>query len=146
MKMLQLLFFTFLSPFLNSCGGGPQPIRFGEDACDNCRMVISDQRFGAELVTDKGKVFKFDDINCFWKYKQRQQLAAADLSFQLVIDYNQPGKLIDASTACILRSDAIKSPMASRLAAFSPDNNCTKMAQKWQASKHSWTATETLVD
>lgn len=145
-SLIVLTAFILVYPILNSCGGGPQPIRFGEDACDNCRMVISDKRFGAELVTAKGKVFKFDDINCFWKYKQRQKMTEADLSFQMVVAYNQPGQLIEATTACILRSDAIKSPMSSRMAAFSPDKDCNKMEQKWKASKHNWSATEALVD
>jgi len=146
MKMLNLLLFTYLLPLLTSCGGGPQPIRFGEDACDNCRMIISDPRFGAQLVTNKGKAFKFDDISCFWKYKNQQRLSDNDLSHQLVIDYNQPKKLIEVNNACILKSDAIKSPMASKLAAIGQEKDCLKLQHKWQASRHSWAESAALID
>lgn len=144
--MLSLLLITYLSPLLSSCGGGPQPIRFGEDACDNCRMIISDPRFGAQLVTDKGKAFKFDDISCFWKYKTNQKLTDEVIAHALVIDYNRPKTMVDANVACILRSDAIKSPMASKLAAFGLKNDCAKLQKKWNASRHSWAESATLID
>lgn len=145
MKLLSTLFvILFVLPVLVSCGGGPQPIKFGKDACDNCRMIISDPRFGAEMVTVKGKAYKFDDINCFWKFKKSKEINDAELTFQLVIDYNKPGALIDAANACILQSDAIKSPMASKLAAFGQEKACLKNEKKWQASRHNWAATQAL--
>ncbi|MGB5288980.1 MAG: hypothetical protein WBN42_10875, partial [Ignavibacteriaceae bacterium] len=56
---------VFLLPLLfllASCGSKPEPINYGKDECEFCRMQISDNRYGAELVTDKGKVYKFDSI------------------------------------------------------------------------------------
>ena len=44
-----------LSAFL-SCATGPEPIRFGKDNCHSCKMTLTDKRFGAEIVTKKGKV------------------------------------------------------------------------------------------
>lgn len=32
-------------------------------------MTISDGRFGAELITKKGRVYKFDDLRCLINYK-----------------------------------------------------------------------------
>src|SRR5690606_2316835 len=99
------LLLLLLSAFVG-CGGGPEPIRFGEDACDNCRMIISDRHFGGELVTGKGKAFKFDDLSCLWQYKTRHKLSDDLLTAQLVIDYNNPGVLMDAAGACFLQSPA----------------------------------------
>lgn len=146
MKMLNILLITYLIPFLSSCGGGPQPIRFGEDACDNCRMIISDPRFGAQLVTDKGKAFKFDDISCYWKYKKNQKLTDTDIAHSLVVDYHHPKTMIDANNACILRAESIKSPMSSKLAAIGQDKACAKLQKKWQASRYSWAETAALID
>jgi len=146
MKMLSILLITYLFPLLSSCGGGPQPIRFGEDACDNCRMIISDPRFGAQLVTDKGKAYKFDDISCYWKYKKNQQLTDETISQALVIDYNRPKMMIDVKAACILQADAIKSPMASKLAAFGLEKDCIKLQKKWNASRYSWAESANLID
>src|SRR5690606_41654244 len=49
---------------LQACSVGPEPLRYGEDACHSCRMTLMDKKFGAEVVSVKGKVFKFDDMNC----------------------------------------------------------------------------------
>ena len=47
-----------------SCNSGPQPIKLGQDACSFCKMSIADNHFGAEIMTKKGKVYKFDDMHC----------------------------------------------------------------------------------
>jgi copper chaperone NosL len=52
-----------------ACGCGADPdrppaIRYGEEACSRCRMIISDNRFAAALVTPQGDARKYDDIGC----------------------------------------------------------------------------------
>jgi copper chaperone NosL len=47
----------------------PPTVRFGEDACAFCRMIISDDRFAAAIVTETGDVFKFDDIGCLLQHE-----------------------------------------------------------------------------
>ncbi|HSN59587.1 MAG TPA: hypothetical protein VLR49_01530, partial [Ferruginibacter sp.] len=46
---------VLLTVTLSSCSTDPQPLRIGQDNCDFCKMTISDKRFGAEVVTKKGK-------------------------------------------------------------------------------------------
>jgi copper chaperone NosL len=69
------LLLTPLAAALSSCGRssglpeGMQEIKWDRDTCARCSMVISDRRFGAEMVGGpKNTVFKFDDIGCavFW--------------------------------------------------------------------------------
>ena len=68
MKKTYILF-TFLSLVILSCGISPLPIDYNHDECAYCKMKIADARFGAELVTSKGKVFKFDSAECLiWSY------------------------------------------------------------------------------
>ena len=45
-----------------------EPIKLNIDKCNNCGMTISDIKFAAELVTNKGRSYKFDDIACMMKY------------------------------------------------------------------------------
>ena len=54
--------------FLISCSTEPEPLVYGTDICHNCKMTLMDNKFGAELVTKKGKVYKFDDMNCFLNF------------------------------------------------------------------------------
>ena len=50
--------------FCSSCTIEPQPITYGLEACSSCKMTIVDPRFASEIVTRKGKVFKYDAIEC----------------------------------------------------------------------------------
>lgn len=102
---------------LTGCSKGPQPLNFGTDQCEHCRMTISDKKFGAEIVNDKGKAFKFDAAECMIKYLTSENTDENNYML-LVIDYNQPETLIDAKSAAYIVSPLIKSPMGEDLAAF----------------------------
>jgi copper chaperone NosL len=43
---------------------GPDPIAFGKDQCHYCRMTIAEPNYGAELITEKGRVYKYDAAEC----------------------------------------------------------------------------------
>ena len=54
---------------LGACApAGPRPLAYDHDACAFCRMTVGDPRYGAELVTVKGKVHTFDSIECLASY------------------------------------------------------------------------------
>ena len=54
-----------------ACSPQPRPIEYGTDLCDFCRMTIVDKQHAAELVTDKGRVYKFDAIECMVNYLEQ---------------------------------------------------------------------------
>src|SRR6187402_194120 len=115
MKMISIVLVAIL--FL-SCSVDPQHLQYGKDACHACKMTLIDKKFGAEIVTAKGKVYKFDDMNCMINFINSGYLEDETLEHILVVDYTQPGKLISAEKAFYLKSDEIRSPMASGVAAF----------------------------
>lgn len=49
-----------------ACGpaGGPQPIAYDREPCSQCRMLISEPRFAAQLETQDGEIRNFDDPGC----------------------------------------------------------------------------------
>src|SRR6188768_3670534 len=96
MKMISVLLVAIL--FL-SCTSDPEPLRYGKDACYTCKMTLMDKKFGAELVTVKGKVYKFDDANCMVNFINSGYLADETLAHKLIVDYSQPEKLISAEEA-----------------------------------------------
>ena len=110
------------------CSVEPDPIRYGKDACDHCKMTIVDQKFAAEIVTQKGKSFKFDDVACLVDYLTEGKVPEADLVFILVDQYNKPGELVDARQAVYISGDAIRSPMMGNTAAF-PDADAARAAR-----------------
>ena len=63
--MKKAVFLLFASLVLISCmSGEPKPLQFNSDACDFCKMTIANGQFGAELITEKGRYYKFDDVAC----------------------------------------------------------------------------------
>ena len=81
-------------------------------------MNIVDAQHAAEMVTIKGKAFKFDAIECMMNHLNRNDISVSSMEFLLVNDYDQPGVLINAITANYIRSEGVPSPMGGFLSAF----------------------------
>jgi copper chaperone NosL len=75
----------------------PQAILVGKDSCNACRMVVADSKFGAEVVTAKGKVYKFDSLECMEGFLRT--LADAKDARIYVPDATAGGRLIVAESA-----------------------------------------------
>ncbi|MBX7210902.1 MAG: hypothetical protein K1X78_21530 [Verrucomicrobiaceae bacterium] len=103
---------------LGSCSRGPEPMRYGKDECAGCKMIVSDQRFGAEIVTIKGRVLKFDDIGCMNDFVKNGGIAPGEIKESVVCDFNRPNVFIPVEKALFLKNDDLKSPMRSDSAAF----------------------------
>jgi copper chaperone NosL len=114
---MRCLFIVMIIGLL-SCSTEPQPIVYGKDGCYNCKMTLMDKKFGAELVTKKGKVYKFDDVNCMIGFLQSRYVQEDEVKYKLVVDFANPEKLIDVNSAFFLKSEELKSPMNSEVAAF----------------------------
>ncbi len=115
---MKILLTGILICVLLSCTVEPEALQYGSDGCHHCKMTLMDKKFGAELVTRKGKIYKFDDVNCMLTFYNSSEVSPEDFSHKLVVDFSQPAKLIDAANAFYLKSNEIKSPMASQVAAF----------------------------
>ncbi|MEZ4920260.1 MAG: nitrous oxide reductase accessory protein NosL [Saprospiraceae bacterium] len=101
-----------------SCASGPQPIRIGEDSCQFCKMILMDQKYGAEIITKKGRVYLFDDVNCMMLFEQADDWNSAKVATRYIVDFLSPETLIPVETAIYLESKSLKTPMASGIAAF----------------------------
>jgi copper chaperone NosL len=102
---------------VSSCKVEPEEINYGKDGCHFCMMTIIDRQHASEMVTAKGKAFKYDAIECLINdLKKRDD---SEIALILTSDYNNPGTLISAESATYLISEAIPSPMGAFLSAFS---------------------------
>jgi copper chaperone NosL len=124
--------------FLFSCKPEPEALRYGEDGCYVCKMTLMDKRFGAEVVTAKGKVYKFDDVNCMINFLNTGFPDGREVAYRLVVDYDNSGKLIDAGQAFFLKSPEIKSPMASQVAAFESKDAMEQFKKQWKGIYLTW--------
>lgn len=129
MKLLQFLFLFVLSFVLSNCSVEPVPINYGQDACYFCKMNIVDRQHAAEVVTTKGKAYKFDAIECMMQ--NLHNWSKEDIAFYLITDYSTPAKLVDARLASYLISPKLPSPMGANLTGFESD----EMAKQVQKDK-----------
>lgn len=113
---------------LPSCESRPSPIDYGRDACAGCNMTIVDRHFGAEFITGKGRVYKFDDINCMVEFTSSDAHAGDPGAKRLVVDFNGRGIFLDVRNACFLKHRAIRSPMRSGIAAFADKASAASVA------------------
>ena len=108
--------------FFMACGTKtPEPIRYGEESCQSCKMKIMDSRFGAAILTKKGKTFHFDDVNCLANYIRKENLTQDKIAGMYVADFSYFPTLIPTEKAFYLLGGSIKSPMASGIACFSSE-------------------------
>lgn len=132
--------FTLLLLFF-SCNVSPEPINYGSDGCHYCSMTIVDKTHAAEVVTNKGKAYKFDATECMIHFMD--EFETSEIELYLSNNYTEPETLIDATKATFLISENIPSPMGAFLTAFKNKAD----AEKFQADKggelYTW---KTLLD
>lgn len=117
---------------LVSCGPTePQPIKLNSDSCDFCKMTISNSKYAAELITQKGRIYKFDDISCMIKYAKSN--TTVEYSGFYVNDYLNDNKFIDAEKGYYLKGGTISSPMRGNIAVFSTNNEANSYQSKLNA-------------
>ena len=133
--MKKLLFISFVV-LLSSCNIEPQPINFGKDHCEFCRMTIMDKKFGAEMVNKKGKAIKFDSGECMVNFLNSDKNFEADKF--LIINYSNPEELIEADKAFFLKGGNVNSPMGGQLAAFKTREDAEKTQQELQGKLLLW--------
>lgn len=126
-RTVKQLAFLSLAAFLLACESKPEPINFGEDHCDFCKMSIVDPKYGAELVTDKGRIYTFDAVECMIPFMQENE----EMTFehQLVIAFDQAGKLLPKDQVVFAHAKVYQSPMGANVAAFSDKSKVDPSAE-----------------
>lgn len=135
MRLRLFLLNVVASVLLAACTRGateakPPTIRYGEDTCNECNMIISDSRYAAgyahEIEAGRYESLAFDDIGDLLahleKHPERKVIA------WYVHDYAME-EWLDATTAYYVISDQIISPMGHGIAAHATRAAAEEMAQ-----------------
>jgi len=129
---------TYLLIFLGGCAAGPEPIVPGKDNCSLCKMGISDSRYGGEVVTGKGKVYKFDDLHCLISFLKADSSMSAQANEVYVVDFAGTHSLIKANQGFFLQSSEIRGPMDGNTIAFQSRDSLKITASKLKATDITW--------
>lgn len=121
---------------LVGCSGSPRQLAVGEDACEFCRMVISDDRFGGAVVLSTGRQRTFDAVECLVSYLATG--ADSALVEEVLVSDFENRKLIPVDSAVFLRSAELSGPMGRGTAAFSVRSDTAALARTYGASFFSW--------
>ena len=109
---------TALAGPLGACGShdtGPEPVRWGQENCAYCGMIIDDPHFAAEIRSPDGKLSKFDDIGCAAMFLAPRKWAA-DPHTEFWAGDNELGTWLDGRQAWYLAG--AKTPMNYGFAAY----------------------------
>ena len=135
--MKHFFFLGIITALLVSCNVSPQHIEYGSDTCHYCNMTIVDRQHASQVVSTKGKAFKYDAIECM-VHSLQDDMKDTEIALYLVADFHQPGQLMDATTASYLISDQISSPMGANLSAFENEKVGLKAQEKFTGELYSW--------
>lgn len=124
--------------FFSSCNVQPQIISVGKENCYFCKMTIMDTRFASELITTKGKIYKFDDANCLLSYLHSGIIDKKEVKEIYFVDYSNPKQFIPSSAAFLLKNEVLHSPMNGNVAAFATDADRSKLHAQINGDTITW--------
>ena len=121
-RSFYLLFIATLALLISACSGeletGPAEVKWDQNNCERCRMMLSDRNFAAQIrffpEGKRSRAVKFDDIGCavLWI---KDQPWNNDPKTEIWVTDHSSGEWIDAKKATYLRKN--NSPMGYNLGA-----------------------------
>ncbi len=127
---------------LSACQPEPQPIQMGQEECAHCSMMINDEQFAAQLVTETGRHYNFDAIECMAAYSNEFD---GDIHSLWVYDYFSPGEWIDATEVTFLKSDQLRSPMSVNISAYRQQEDAEQNQAEYEGNLLNWDEVRQLV-
>jgi copper chaperone NosL len=135
-KEFTLMWFVFLIVW-------PPGLIAGEDrgrpTCDYCRMIITEKEYGGRIKTVKGKTLIFDATECMAAYVIKAMVKPAEIQSLWSMHFNQPGRMVNAKTACYLQSNSMMSPMSINLSAYASRAEAERMRENHPGEILNWT-------
>ena len=101
-----------------ACSRGPpapSPVDPRNDACASCRMLVSDLRTAAQLVSPGEEPLFFDDLGCLGHYLREHPERRGAVAY--VADH-RTGRWVPAREAVYVLQPSASTPMGSHLLSF----------------------------
>jgi copper chaperone NosL len=122
-----------------ACGSpGAKAIVVGVDTCENCHMTIADVRFGAQVITAKGRVHTFDSVECLVEWLG--EAGRGDGSTAYVVDMQHPGTIVAADSAGFLAGMLVHGPMGRSIGAFATLDDAEAQRAMLGGSVSTWSS------
>ncbi|MFQ5350332.1 MAG: nitrous oxide reductase accessory protein NosL [Thermoanaerobaculia bacterium] len=119
------------------CGGGaaggPPEILYGQDICDRCRMVISEERHAAALRHD-GRAYRFDDTGCLRGFLE----SAPDSAEGAAWVHDESSAWLGVEEAWFVKDPEGRTPMGSGIHAFASAEAAAKGGGRHDRAPRRW--------
>ena len=127
---------ALVAALVSGCGGGepgPPEILYGEDICDHCRMVISEERHAAAARLD-GRESRFDDPGCLRAFLASARGETPPRAWL----HDETGAWLTVEEAWIVVDPEGGTPMASGLLAFGSVEEASAAARRHGSEPERW--------
>ena len=104
----------------------PPAIRYGEDTCSACGMIVSEAPYAAAYRTTAGEVRLFDDLGEMAAYHRRQRESVR----AFFVHEHETGEWITAERAFYVSTRSFRTPMGYGIAASSSEAAAQALAQR----------------
>ncbi len=139
MKLIKNFFVLFIIVFLiSSCAQKTEEIKFNSDECAYCTMPIGDNRFASEIISDEGKVYKFDSIECLTGFAIAKNYVGDNSQTFYVMDFLKPGNFLKARKSFFSANKKFSSPMGLNVQAFATETERDMFLKQNGGTKISW--------
>jgi copper chaperone NosL len=100
-----------------ACAPAPAPVLYGSEACEQCRMTVSEPGFAARALERTGRAYAFDSIECLADWLGARGPDARPLHSLWVQDFAGGERWLRAEEAAYVRGGEVRSPMGAALTA-----------------------------
>lgn len=139
------LMIIFLSAAIfTGCEPKPQPIDLGGDQCAYCRMMITEQEFGSQILNNQGRAYKFDSVECMAAYHITE--GEENIHSKWVPDFLNRDEWLNAEDAVYLHSETLRSPMGLYLSAYSSRQSAEEMRDEYGGEIIDYSRVKEIVD
>ena len=129
---------TMLLFAIASCSTAPTPLQPGLDQCHECSMTIMEPKYGSQIITKKGKSYKFDDTHCLAAFIKKGTVPPAQIAQTIFVSYADPETFVPSQKAIFVVSPQLKTPMNSHAVAFDSREAAASIAALRQGKILTW--------
>ncbi|MBT3253597.1 MAG: hypothetical protein HN995_05695 [Candidatus Marinimicrobia bacterium] len=132
--------------FMISCEPTVRTINYGQDGCDYCRMTIVEEHYGSELLTTKGKAYKFDSIECLAAFVIKDEVKREYIHELYFTDFEDAGNLYPLGEMIFVQTKKLKSPMGLNLSGYRNQKVADDVALLYFGETMSWEQVQAFVE
>ena len=109
-------------------------------------MSIVEEHYGSELLTKKGKSYKFDSIECLAAFVIKDQVVTEKIHGLYFTDFEDAGKLYPLHEMIFVQAKKLKSPIGLNLSAFRTQKTADDVALLYFGEIMTWEQVQSFVE